>query len=53
MPAVVLMIVYFVVDAKGVEAMFVSTPGKIILASIVLLNILGFLWINKIMDIDI
>ena len=53
MPAVVLLMVYFIVDAKGVESMFVSTPGKIILAAIVALNILGFLWINKIMDIDI
>jgi len=53
MPAVVLAIVYFIVDPKGVEAMFTSTPGKIILAAIVVLNILGFLWIKKIMDIDI
>ena len=53
MPAVVLAIVYFIVDPRGVEAMFTSTPGKIILAAIVVLNILGFLWIKKIMDIDI
>ncbi|MBL7218615.1 MAG: type II secretion system F family protein [Phycisphaerae bacterium] len=53
MPMVVLAIVYFIVDAKGVERMFTSTPGKIILAAIVVLNILGFLWIKKIMDIDI
>jgi len=53
MPMVVLAIVYFIVDAKGVERMFVTTPGKIILAAIVVLNILGFLWIRKIMDIDI
>jgi len=53
MPMVVLAIVYFIVDAKGVERMFVTTPGKIILAAIVVLNVLGFLWIRKIMDIDI
>jgi len=53
MPMVVLAIVYFIVDPKGVEQMFVTTPGKIILAAIVVLNILGFLWIRKIMDIDI
>ena len=53
MPAVVLAIVYFIVDAKGVESMFTSTAGKVILAAIIILNILGFLWIRKIMDIDI
>ncbi|MDP6633649.1 MAG: type II secretion system F family protein [Phycisphaerae bacterium] len=53
MPSVVLAIVYFIVDPKGVEAMFSSTAGKIILAAILVLNILGFLWIRKIMDIDI
>jgi len=53
MPIIVLAIVYFIVDPLGVERMFVSTPGKIILAAIVVLNILGFLWIRKIMDIDI
>lgn len=53
MPAVVLAIVYFIVDPRGVERMFITTPGKIIIAGIVVLNILGFLWIRKIMDIDI
>ena len=53
MPAVVLAIVYFIVDPKGVEAMFISTAGKVIIAAIIILNILGFLWIKKIMDIDI
>ncbi|MDP6544000.1 MAG: type II secretion system F family protein [Phycisphaerae bacterium] len=53
MPMVVLAIVYFIVDSKGVERMFVTTPGKVILAAILVLNILGFLWIRKIMDIDI
>ncbi|MCP4374584.1 MAG: hypothetical protein GY794_00170 [bacterium] len=53
MPVVVLAIVYFIVDPKGVERMFITTPGKLIIAAIVVLNILGFLWIRKIMDIDI
>ncbi|MBT3198669.1 MAG: hypothetical protein HN350_02030 [Phycisphaerales bacterium] len=53
MPAVVLTIVYFIVDPIGVEAMFSSTAGKVIIAAIIVLNILGFLWIRKIMDIDI
>jgi len=53
MPAVVLAIVYFMVDPKGVESMFRAPSGKIILGAIVILNILGFLWIRKIMDIDI
>ena len=53
MPAVVLTMMYFLVDSEGVIRMFQTTPGKIILAAIVTLNILGFLWIKKIMDIDI
>jgi len=53
MPAVVLAIVYFMVDPKGVREMFIAPSGKIILGAIVILNILGFLWIRKIMDIDI
>jgi len=53
MPLVVLIILYFLVDASGVMTLFVDDLGKVILLAIIVLNILGFLWIKKIVTIDI
>ncbi|MDP7637636.1 MAG: type II secretion system F family protein, partial [Phycisphaerae bacterium] len=53
MPAIVLAILYFLVDKKGVVDMFTYTSGKLLLAMMLLLNIMGFLWVRKIMDIDV
>ena len=53
MPIVVLIILYFLVDASGVMTLFVDDLGKVILLAIIVLNILGFLWIKKIVTIDI
>lgn len=52
MPGVVMVILYFI-DATGVITLFTDGLGKMILALVVVLNIVGFLWIRKIMAIDI
>lgn len=53
MPLVVLGIYYFLIDPVGLEAMFADTLGKLLIAAVVLLNVFGFLWIRKIMSVDI
>lgn len=53
MPGVVLLIIYFIVDPEGVETLFTSDMGNVILAAIIVLTILGFLWIRKIVAVDV
>jgi len=53
MPAIVLAIIYFLVNAQDVQNLFIDDLGKLILLGIIVLNVLGFLWIRKIMAIDI
>jgi len=53
MPIAVLAILYFMVDAAGVRMLFADDAGKLILLTIAALNIVGFLWIRKIVSIDI
>ncbi len=52
MPAVIIGILYFI-DADGVKMLFTEEVGKLILACIIFLNVVGFLWIRKIVTIDI
>ena len=52
MPGVVLIILYFIVQ-EDVKRLFVEDAGKVLLLIIIVLNILGFLWIKKIVSIDI
>jgi tight adherence protein B len=52
MPAVV-MVIYYFIDSYGVQQLFVTASGKVILAGVVLANIIGYLWIRRIMAIDI
>ena len=52
MPAVIMLILYYI-DPRGIELLFTTDIGKFVLAVIVLMNILGFLWIRKIVAIDI
>lgn len=51
-PAVVLGILY-IIDAAPVAMLFTDTLGKVILTVIVVLNVLSFLWIRRIVAIDI
>lgn len=53
MPAIVLIIIYVMVNADDVKNLFIDDLGKLILLGIVVLNVLGFMWIRKIMAIDI
>ena len=52
MPVVVLAIYYFI-DPAGVQSLFLDDLGKLILAVIAALNIVGFLWVKKVVAIDI
>ncbi|MDY7009481.1 MAG: type II secretion system F family protein [Planctomycetota bacterium] len=52
MPVVILGILYFI-DPVGVTMLFTEEAGRLILLIIVLLNIAGFLWIRKIVSLDI
>lgn len=51
-PAVVLGVLYLI-DAAPVSLLFTDTLGKIILTAIVVLTVLSFLWIRRIVAIDI
>jgi len=53
MPIVVLLIMYFLVDTEGVKALFLEDMGKVVLFAILVLTILGFLWIRKIVAVDV
>ena len=53
MPAAVVVIYYFLVDSNAIRMLFVEDLGKLVLAAIVVLNIAGFLWIRKIVAVDI
>ena len=52
MPIVILIIMRFI-EPEGVSLLFTDDIGKLILAVIVLFNVVGFLWIRKIVSIDV
>ncbi|HPS52372.1 MAG TPA: type II secretion system F family protein, partial [Phycisphaerae bacterium] len=52
MPLVVMCIMYFI-PGSNVEKLFTDDIGKLILSAVFLMNLVGFLWIRKIMEIDI
>lgn len=53
MPVVVMGILYFVVDASAVRELFADPLGKVIVLAILVLNVIGFLWIRKIVSLDL
>jgi len=53
MPVVVLGLLYVLVDPAGVKQVMQDDIGKLLLLGVVVLNVLGFLWIRKIMAVDI
>jgi tight adherence protein B len=53
MPLVVMAIYYLIVDDQAVVSLFQDSLGNLILVGIAVLNVLGFLWIRKIVAIDI
>ena len=52
MPAVVMGILYMI-DAAGTTRLFTEALGNMILLVVVILNVVGYIWIRKIMTIDI
>ncbi|MFW6133429.1 MAG: type II secretion system F family protein [Planctomycetota bacterium] len=52
MPLVVMGLVWLMIDREAIEMLFTDSVGKLMLAGIILLTVLGFLWIRKIMAID-
>jgi tight adherence protein B len=53
MPVVIMGIIYFFVSPEGVVALFSEPLGKLIVLLIVALNLAGFLWIRKIVSVDV
>jgi len=53
MPLVVLAILYFLVSPEGVRELFYTDLGKVLLMCMAVLNLIGFLWIKKIVTLDI
>jgi len=53
MPLVVLAILYFLVSPEGVRELFYTDLGKVLLMCMAALNVIGFLWIKKIVTLDI
>ncbi len=47
------MFVLYLIEADAVRSLFVDDLGKVLLFAIVVLNVVGFLWIRKIVDVDI
>ena len=45
--------IYRLVDPAGVKELFVDDIGKLILAVIIILNVVGFIWVKKIVSIDV
>lgn len=53
MPIVVMAVLYFFVDAAGVRSLFQDGIGKMIVLGIIALNVVGFLWVRKIVSVDV
>jgi len=52
MPVIILAIMYLI-DAGGVRLLFTDPVGNLLIGAIALLTFLGFLWIRKVIAIDI
>ena len=53
MPVVVMAVIFFFVSPEGVRALFLDPLGKFIILIIIALNLAGFLWIRKIVNVDV
>jgi Flp pilus assembly protein TadB len=52
LPGVVLGML-FLISGDSVQLMFTDPIGKAMLGGVVVLNLIGYLWIRKVMQIDI
>ncbi len=50
---VIIMVIMYIIDSDGVVRLFTEPMGNALLGSIVVLTFLGFLWIRKVVAIDI
>ncbi|MBS3733908.1 MAG: type II secretion system F family protein [Phycisphaerae bacterium] len=53
MPPVLLGMIWLLISRQAVEMLFTDSLGKVVLVAIAVLTILGFLWIRKIMAVDL
>ncbi len=53
MPVVILIILNFVMGDSPIRLLFEDNLGKVIILTIIVLNVGGFLWIRKIVSLDI
>jgi tight adherence protein B len=49
----ILLIVYYFVDPRNTELLFVTLPGQVILSTAFMLNLVAYLWALKILNADI
>ena len=49
----ILLLVYFFVDPRNTELLFVTIPGQMILSAAVILNVVAYLWALRILRADI
>ena len=52
MPAVFLVLLWFM-DADSTALLFTTTAGMIILSVVLVFNLIGHLWIRRILDVDV
>ncbi len=50
---IVALVILYLLDSSGVTVLFTENVGKCILGFVVLLNVIGFVWIRWIINIDI
>jgi tight adherence protein B len=52
MPVAVL-VIYYLIDSNAVARLFTDDVGKLILLLVVVMTVVGFLWIKKVVSVDI
>lgn len=45
--------IFYLIDPSGIRSLFHEPLGNVILVGVVVMNIIGFVWIRKIMSVDI
>ncbi len=53
MPLIVILILYFLVDSTSVRMLFADSIGKVMILAMLVLNVVGFLWVRKVVSVDV
>ena len=53
MPVASMLILYFLVDAASVQLLFADNIGKMMILAMIVLNVVGFLWVRKVVSVDV